>query len=264
MEHEAGSWFEFLYLIKVGGHPLLPHWVPIAIPYSILVALVLCLVSYFGLRPGRRVPTGLQNALEAVVEALNGLSRGLLGDQAPRFAPFLGTFFLYIMIMNLLGLIPGFISPTSNLNITLGLALIVFVTVQYYGVKENGVLGYIQHFTGGILRGVRFSWRSLGMYLLAVGIIMPIELIGELTRPATLAVRLYGNVMGGETVIGQLVSLSPVLFGRSLDGLFLGLPIPVAFPMMMLEIFTGTVQALVFTLLAAAYLAGVTAHAEGH
>ena len=257
MEQAHGSWLDFLYLIKLGPFQvgslhlplfrLLPHWLPDAIPLSVLVALLLALISYLGLRRRERIPSGLQNALEMAVEGLEGLSRNLLGERGSTFAPFLGTLFLYILLMNLLGLIPGFKSPTTNLNVTLGLALIVFVAVQYYGIKENGGLGYLKHFTGDI-------WWL-------VPLILPVHVIGELVRPVSLALRLFGNVTGEETVIAVLVAISPVVFSHYLHGVLVGLPIPVAVPMMALAIFTGVVQALVFTLLAAAYLAGIMEHA---
>lgn len=245
MEHEQGTWFNFLYRPPFS----MPEWVPPAIPLAILALLLIAFFSYFAMRPRRRIPTGPQNAMEGIVEWLNGLARQLLGDRGPHFVPFLGTFFLYIWVMNLMGLIPGFVSPTANLNVTLGLAIIVFLVVQYFGVRENGLLGYLRHFTGDI-------WWL-------VPLIFPIHVVGELTRPVTLAMRLFGNVMGGETVIMVLAGLSPILFAHRFGaGYVIGLPIPVALPMILLEIFTGTVQALVFTLLAAAYLAGVMEHQE--
>ena len=256
MEQEQGTWLEFLYLIKLGPFDLgslhiprfalIPHWVPMAIPLSVFVAIMLAVIGYVGMRRRERIPHGLQNVLEMAVESLEGLSRTLLGDQGPKFAPFLGTFFLYILLMNLLGLLPGFASPTANLNITLGLALIVFVVVQYYGVQNNGPWGYLKHFTGDI-------WWL-------VPLIFPVHVIGELVRPISLSLRLFGNILGEETVIAMLVGMSFLSF--KVHGLLVGLPLPFALPMMLLALFTGTVQALVFTLLTAAYLAGTMAHPE--
>jgi F-type H+-transporting ATPase subunit a len=250
-EGEQGSWLNFLYQVRVAGRPLLPEWVPPFTLWAWVIAIGLCIVGIVGTRKRQRVPTGLQNALEAVVDAMNRFFGDLMGPQAAHFTPFLGSFFLYIFAMNVCGLVPGFLSPTANLNTTLGLALVVFFTVQYYGVKYNGLWGYFKHF-------VEPWWLF--------PIMLPVHIVGELARPLSLSLRLFGNIMGEDTVIMMLVAMSPFLFKFKLGGLVLGLPIPIAVPMMAFAIFTSFIQALVFTVLSGIYLSLVAegAQAEAH
>jgi F-type H+-transporting ATPase subunit a len=256
-EGEHGSWLNFLYKVKVAGRPLLPEWIPPFTLWAWLIAVALCVVGIVGTRKRQRIPTGLQNALEAIVDGMNRFFEDLTGPRAAQFSPFLGALFLYILTMNLCGLVPGFLSPTANLNTTLGLALLVFFTVQYYGVKLNGVWGYLKHFVGGPL-----PWWLGWFYPMMI----LVHLVGELARPLSLSFRLFGNIMGEDTVIMMLVALSPLLFKFRLGQVVLGLPIPVAVPMMAFAIFTGVIQALVFTALSGIYLslAAEPVGAEAH
>jgi len=246
---EHGSWLNWVYHINIAGHRLNPEIFPPHVPVAILVALALCVLGYLGTRKRQRIPGGLQNALEMAVEGLERLLAPQLGPSAGRFVPFLTTLFLFILFMNLAGVIPGFVSPTANLNTTVALALVVFFTVQLYGIRANGPLGYFKHFVGD-LRGV-----PLFILPLVVAIMLPLHIIEELVRPFTLSVRLYGNVFGEDTVLAQFNQMAPRI---------LGVPIPIGLPIMALAIFTGVVQALVFTLLSAVYLSLFEPHGEEH
>jgi len=245
---EHGSWLSWLYEIKVGPHHLVPEWVPEAVPMSVLVILVLGVLVRLGMRRPQREPRGLQSVIEWVFVSLENTWRGVLGDDAPRFAPFLSSLFIYILLMNWLGLVPGFKSPTANLNTTVALALTVFAVVQYYGVRENGFVGYLKHFTGEIW------WLAPLMF--------PIHVIGELARPLSLSLRLFGNVSGEDRIILVLVALGAILFHRGLGGAAEAVPYGLAAPMIALAMFTSLVQAYIFSMLAAVYLAGVAHESE--
>lgn len=222
-----GSWLHFLvrYLpARMRDDRLLISW---------LIVVGLVLLCYLGTRRATMRPRGLQNFLEIVVEGLERFCVTLMGPEGKGFAPFVGSLFIYILVMNLFGLVPGMQSPTNTLSMTLSLALVVFLATQYQGLRAHR-FGYLKHFLGEPL------WLA--------PLMLPVHLIGELARPISLSVRLYGNIFGEDQVIVQLAWLAPLILGF--------IPIPVQFPMMAFAIFTSLVQALVFSLLAGVYIAG--------
>ena len=233
----------------VAGRRLNPEIFPPHVPVAIFVALILCVLGYVGTRKRQRIPSGLQNALEMAVEGLERLLGSQLGPGTARFVPFLTTLFLFILYMNLVGLIPGFIAPTANLNTTLALGLIVFVTVQGYGIIANGPWGYVKHFVGDV-RGL-----PLLMVPMLAAILFPLHIIGELVKPLTLSIRLYGNIFGDDSVLAQFNEMAPRI---------LGIPIPIGLPIMGLALLVSVVQALVFTLLSGVYLSLFEPHEEAH
>jgi F-type H+-transporting ATPase subunit a len=249
---EHGSWLNWVYHINIAGHRLNPEIFPPHVPVAILVALALCVLGYLGTRKRQRIPGGFQNAVEMAVEGLERLLTAQVGPGTARFVPFLTALFLFILCMNLVGLIPGFVSPTANLNTTFALGLIVFFTVQGYGIVANGPLGYVKHFVGD-LRGV--PWLMLPML---VAILFPLHIIEELVKPLTLSVRLYGNISGEDTVLAQFNQMSEQL------PRIVGVPIPIGLPIMGLALFTSAVQALVFTALSAVYLSLFEPHEEAY
>ena len=199
-----------------------------------LVILVLAGVSYFGTRKPKRVPGPLQNLLEMAVTGLFSFVESVIGPQGRKFAPFMSTLFLYILAMNLLGLIPGFRSPTSGLNMTVALALCSFLYVQFQGIRLNGPWGYVKHLMGEPI------WLAPLMF--------PIHIIGELAKPLSLSIRLFGNIFGEDKIIVILAGMSPFLIKPWLKCL------PIQFPMMPFAVFTSLIQALIFMVLTAAYL----------
>jgi F-type H+-transporting ATPase subunit a len=225
---EAPTWLDFLHRM-----PWWPKWLPVQSAWALVVIILLTLLCYFGTRRMQKVPKGLQNLLEMVVGAFENLAVGAIGPEGKGFAPFLGTLFIYITVMNLFGLMPGFGSPTTNLNTTLALAFIVFFTVQYHGLRQNG-LNYFKHFVGD-------PWWLFPLMI-------PLHVISELVRPMTLALRLYGNIGGEEIAI-----LSFIMLAASLP-IYLRW-IPLQFPMLLLACLTALIQALIFVLLTSIYLA---------
>ena len=235
--HEQGTWLHFLY-----AYHILPHWLPEAVPMTWLVILSLSLTAICGTRGLKRVPSGLQNVLEFAVSALDGFVRNVIGPEyGSKYTPVIGTFFVFILTMNLLGIVPGLMSPTTNINTTVALALIAFVMVQYYAISAVGVKKYVLHFAGEPI------WLA--------PLMLPIHIIGELARPLSLSIRLFGNIFGEDMVIAILILIVTQVLGKFL--------IPAQFPMLLLAIFTSFVQAMVFSVLVSIYIAiGISEHHE--
>jgi F-type H+-transporting ATPase subunit a len=172
------------------------------------------------------VPAGWQNFFEVILVSLADFMDTTIGHGGRKFMPLIGTLALFILVGNLLGLVPGMSSPTANINTNVALAVTVFVIYQFVGIQKHGV-AYFKQFLGPV-------WWLAPMML-------PIEIISHLARPVTLAVRLFGNIRGEDMVILVLGFLIPLL-----------LPIP----MMAFAVFTSVLQTLVFILLTMVYLAG--------
>jgi F-type H+-transporting ATPase subunit a len=221
--------------------------------FSLFVALILSLVAFLATRKKQLIPGPFQNGVETIVEMLYDFVVGILGPHyGPRYVPYLGTLFIYILAMNLFGLIPFMDSPTSSLNVTVGLALCTFLYVQYTGMRELGALGYVDHMAGNPRSAI--SWCM-------VPIMLPVHLIGELAKPVSLSCRLFGNVFGEDMLLVAFTSLgvATLSFVHSPVG------IPWQFPFLVLALLTSTIQALVFTVLSTIYLLLMLPHEEhGH
>ena len=193
---------------------------------SIYVSVLLIVLAYLGTRKLSLVPSGLQNFWEIYVEGMYKFMDDIIpGDVRPH-VPLIATLFVYILFCNWMGNVPGFISPTSNWNTTIAPAIVVFFYYHYWGIKKHGLIKYLKHFGGPVW------WMAPMMFVL--------ETIGHFARVLSLSVRLFGNIMGEETLAIIMFSLVPLL-------------IPV--PLMFLSIFFGFIQALVFTLLSVVYIA---------
>jgi F-type H+-transporting ATPase subunit a len=200
-----------------------------------LTMAVLVAASYLGTRQMKLIPSGLQNFLEYVVELLLGVCETTAGRKGRQFFPIVATAFLFILTSNWMGLLPGYgdtpwlRSANSDLNITAAMALIVFFLVQGWAIKTRGPFGYLKEFV----------------------VPNPLHLLSELSRPVSLALRLFGNIFAGEVLLVVMAGLIP-------------LAIPVVF--FGLEIFVGIVQALIFSMLTLVFLTIATAHhgSESH
>ncbi|MCK9275937.1 MAG: F0F1 ATP synthase subunit A [Syntrophales bacterium] len=186
--------------------------------------LLLILLSYLATRRLDLYPNRVQNIMEVFLGGLDNLLVDTMGEEGRKFFPLIATLAIFIMIANLLGIIPGFESPTSNLNTTASMALIVFLMTHIVGIKEHG-FKYVKHFLGPVW------WMA--------PLMMPIEIVSHLSRPLSLSVRLFGNIMGEDLVLAILLLLVPFL---------------VPLPMFALMIFTSLIQTLVFVLLAMMYI----------
>lgn len=220
--------------------------------FSVIISLIVSLVCYLGAKKKEKIPHGLQNLLEFFVERLNVLSSRVIGpEEGYKYIVFLGTLFIYIFSMNLAGLVPLFKAPTASLNITLALGICVFVYVQYLNVKNMGFKGFLYHLAG--------SPKDLVSWLM-VPLMLPIEIITQLSRPLTLALRLVGNVMGEETLIAYFALIGVII----LPYLEIQVPLPLQIPFMLLGMLTSFMQAGVFTLLSAIYIYLSIPHKENH
>jgi F-type H+-transporting ATPase subunit a len=220
--------------------------------FSLLVGAVLSVLVIAGYRKRSLIPGPLQNFIEWVVEGLSNMIISILGEQGRKYVPFLGTLFVYIFCMNVFGLIPGMFSSTAKLNTTLGLAICVFLYVQYAGIRNFGIFGYIYHLAG--------SPKSVVEWCL-VPLNLPLHIIGELAKPVSLSLRLFGNISGEDMLLAIFAGLGVTILS------FIGLPvgIPLHLPFIFLALLTSFVQALVFSLLATIYFSLMSNHSEeGH
>jgi F-type H+-transporting ATPase subunit a len=195
--------------------------------------IILILGCYLLVKGIQLIPTKGQSLLEMIVEGLENFMVDITGPEGRTFFPYICTIFLYVLVSNLIGLIPGFISPTANINTTLSLALLTFVLTHAIGVKFHGPK-YLKHFLGPVI------------FLAPLMII--IEIIGHLARVMSLSIRLFGNIMGKEKILG-------ILFG--LAGLYFA-PLPILF----LGLLVSLIQAVVFMLLSIVYFTGAMEEAH--
>jgi F-type H+-transporting ATPase subunit a len=201
--------------------------------------MVLLLLLAFVARRGMRlaqdplVPEArltVRNGLELLVEVVQSMAEEVAGQAGRRYAFLFGSFFAFILTANLLGLLPGFLPPTDNFNITLGTGLIAFLFYHYAGIREHG-WSYLKQFVGPV-------------WALAV-IMIPIELVGHLVRPFSLGLRLFGNIFGDHLVLAIFTDLTKLV-------------VPVVF--YILGAFVSVIQAFVFTLLSMIYVSMATSH----
>lgn len=210
---------------------------------SVVVALFMVVLASLFSRKLMDVPRGIANMGEWVAEQMRNFTVGIIGPEGEKHTPLIGTVFFYILLMNLIGLIPGFHSPTGNVTITLALGVVVFLYVQYWGIRNNGFGGYLRHFMGPSLTKGGFPHL---FFLLG-----PIELLSEAIKPFTLAIRLFGNIFGEDVILVVLAGLGAT-FGASF--------LPIHFPVMLLSLITALVQAMVFSILTCIYLSLLSPH----
>lgn len=203
-----------------------------ALVYSLLVSGILIVIALLASRSISMVPSGMQNAMEAVVSGVDGLLESTMGEEGKAYFPLLATFAMFILVSNLIALVPGLYPPTACVNTNAALALTVFVMTHVIGFKKHGA-SYLKHFMGPIL------WLAPLIFI--------IELIGHIARPLSLTLRLFGNMWGHEIVLMIFVMLVPLF-------------VPV--PMMLMGVLVAFIQTFVFTLLAMIYIAGALEEAH--
>jgi len=216
-------------------HPLLfleIHSIPVQVTYAWFVVFLLAVLSFLATRRMQIYPGVMQNVMEVIVGGLHGLLIDTMGEHGKKFFPLVATLGLFILTANMIGIIPGFELPTSNINTNAAMALVVFFSTHVVGVMTHG-LKYFKQFLGPV-------WWLIPLML-------PIELISHLSRPLSLTFRLFGNIKGEDIVLIVLLFLVPYI---------------VPMPMMLLMIFTSVVQTLVFMLLAMMYIGGAMEEAH--
>jgi len=209
---------------------VVPDYIVMVLIVAVLVAVLLGLAS----RRPKLVPGPRQSIAEMIVQMFEGLIVDTVGPEGRKYLPVVGTVGIFVFGCNMIGLVPGFMSPTSKLNVTLGCALVVFFYYHAQGVKAQG-LKYFKHFMGPIPA--------------LAPLMIPIEVISHFSRPVSLSMRLFGNIFAEELLIVIMASIIPFL-----------LPLP----FMAVAIFTSLIQSFVFVLLSCIYIAGAVAHEEEH
>lgn len=217
------------YLFKIGGLGVTSY-----VTTMWMIMAIIAVVSFIGTRNMKRLPSGVQNLIETIVEMLLNFFGDIMGGQerARTYLPFLSTMFLFILMSNYSGLIPGaghvkgFSAPSSTWSITAGLAICVFLATHYFGVKAQGI-------------------KYFKSFLEPVFLMLPLNLVEQCVRPLSLSLRLYGNIFGEEMTLAVLLSIVPYF-------------VPIA--LMALSLLLGGIQAIVFTLLSSIYFLEAVHH----
>ena len=256
-----------------GGEAHLPNWVVILNDYfpnnpvvhwmheneylvfAWLAGLVFLVVVWIAMRKPTLVPGTLQNGIEWIIESMEDVCGGMLGKHLPKYFPFIMAIFFYILTMNLIGIIPGFKSSTSTLDVTLALALITFLYVQINGIINLGPLGYLDHLAGSPRDIVGFAMLP---------VMIPVHILGELVKPVSLSCRLFGNIFGEDTLIVVFVGVAALALKASLTALAVPPMAGITALFMLLQTLTAIVQALIFSLLTTVYLYMMLPHEHEH
>jgi len=218
--------------------------------FAIAAALVLIVVRLAIRSYRKNVPSGLGTAVETlVVYVRDEIAEKNIGHDGHKYVPLLLSFFFFILVAALLGLTPFSSTATGNLSVTLGLAFVSFLAMQWAGISKYGV---VHHFHNMIPPG-------LPLWLLPI--MIPVELLAMFTRPFALMIRLFANMLAGHMVIGSLLLLIPLMAGINIAFGVGMVPISLVLALfiMMLEILVAFIQAYIFTLLTSIFI-GMNAH----
>lgn len=245
-EHEVDLWTTRLFnhylaspldsfLTAVGRPPANPahpweNWITMEI---LVVAIIMVLFAYLRSQLSVEKPGKLQITFEAIYTFIAGQAHDAVDHGAAKYVPFIGTLFIFILFMNLIGVVPGFESPTMTPAVPCGLAIVVFLYYNYMGIRGHGLGRYMLHFAGPVW------WLA--------PIMIPIELVSHIARPLSLTIRLFANMFAGEKVTMTFLSLTFI----AVPAIFMGLHVFVAF-----------LQAFIFMLLTVIYVGGAVAHEE--
>ena len=212
------------------------HAVPDHIVMILLISLgLITFALWLGSRLSVDNPPRMQHLVEVLLEALQGLAQSVIGKEYQRYVPLLLVMGIYILIGNIIGMVPGFISPTSNFNITASCAIPVFVYYNYHGIRKHGLFGYLGHFMGPVW------WLAW--------LLFPVEIVSHLARMFSLSMRLFGNIFAEELIIGSFNHMFPFL---------------TSIIIMFMALFASSIQAFIFVLLTMVYLSGAVEESAGH
>lgn len=226
-------------LARFGYHVDPAHALP---DYLVMCAVIIVLVTALCVMVRTRLSVENPGTLQIVLEDVVGLFKSLLveniGPKGPKYLPLIGTIGIFIFIANMIGKVPGFMSPTANINVTLGCAITVWVYYHAQGIREQGIVSYVKHFA--VMPGAPL-WTA--------PLVLVIEIISHLSRVMSLSLRLFGNVFGEEMVVVIIGSIVPFI---------------APLPMMVLGVITGTLQAFIFVMLTIIYLAAAVHTDDDH
>jgi len=221
----------FTYLGAIFGHGQMMF-----VGHLILVAIIILAIAKMATKSLRAVPNGAQNVMEAYLGGAIAMGRDVIGEElARKYLPLVAAIGMFVFVSNVIGIIPGFESPTSNINITLPLALLVFFYYNYEGIKKNGVVHYFAHFAGPVK--------------VLAPLMFPIEIVSHISRIISLSFRLFGNIKGDDLFLWVLLMLVPFI---------------APLPAYLLLSFSAILQTFVFMILIYVYLAGAVAIEDDH
>jgi F-type H+-transporting ATPase subunit a len=196
--------------------------------HVLLTAVLALLLAKMATKSLKLVPVGTQNVMEAYLQGVVAMGRDVIGESnAKKYLPLVATIGIIVFIANVIGIIPGFESPTGNINMTLTLALIVFIYYNFEGIRRHGVVHYFAHFMGPV------KWLAPLMF--------PIEIVSHISRIISLSFRLFGNIKGDDLFLWVLLMLAPWI---------------VPLPAFLLLAFSALLQTFIFMILTYVYLAG--------
>jgi F-type H+-transporting ATPase subunit a len=251
------------------GHPEVVNWVQLLArsmapsPVSdflvtwekaIFSFIIVGILAFFAISISRKVklvPGRAQAFLEMLITGLDDVVQGVMGSRGRKYTPFVGSLFIYIFASNIFGLVPLQNSTMAFLTTVVPLSVCVFLYVQWIGITQNGILGYLHHLAG--------SPRDIFGWLL-VPLMFPLHVLGEFIKPLSLSFRLYGNIMAGHLLLAVFMGMGIEM----LKPLHVPVGIPLHFPFLFLEILVGVIQAFVFTLLSTIYIAMMLPHEHEH
>ena len=232
-DHLAGLGNWFLSLVRVHAENPARPWANFITMQLLVAAIIIVVFAYLRPRLSMDRPGKTQHLFEVIYTFLNGEANDNIGHEGRRFLPFLGTLFIFILFCNLIGIIPGFESPTMNPSVPAGCAVLVFVYYNFMGFKQQGLFKYMAHFAGP-------------MPFLAP-LMIPIELISHMARPLSLTIRLFANMLAGEKVTVVFLGLTYLVA----PAVFMGL-----------HVFVSFLQAYIFVLLTMMYLSETVPHEQ--
>jgi F-type H+-transporting ATPase subunit a len=227
--------------------------IDISLIMSWIAVSIIFVLSWLGTRRMSKVPKGMQNFFEWLLGIICQFADELVGPTAPRYYPLFAMLFFFILVSNLMGLVPGLVSSTSRLSTTAGLALILFVSTHYFGVREMGLWKYVKRWFGPVP-----NWLKPFMFF--------IEIMGELARPISLSFRLFGNILAKEILLGVLALLVVIFLpsGNIIQECLSVVPIVLRPLIILLGLLVSVIQAFVFMVLAMVYIGGAVQAHEGH
>jgi len=221
----------FTYLGAIFGHGQMMF-----VAHLVLVAIIILAMAKMATKSLRAVPTGSQNVMEAYLGGAIAMGKDVIGEElARKYLPLVAAVGLFVFVSNVIGIIPGFEAPTSNINVTLPLALLVFFYYNYEGIKKNGIVKYFAHFAGPVK--------------ILAPLMFPIEIVSHISRIISLSFRLFGNIKGDDLFLWVLLMLVPFV---------------APLPAYLLLTFSALLQTFVFMILIYVYLAGAVAIEDDH